>query len=433
MNRCLTWQFFLYYDVHKLQKLLSSMNRNLSGKNLFLIGFVVVLLVGIPLTLYLLQQQSEVRSRAQKSTNIDFNPTSSQTAPIQKQVGDSIPLDIMIDPGQNLVSFVKLEIQYDPTILATASANTFVPNTDAFPGQMEGPIYAPGKIDLTLSVGPDPTKAIQQVTKAGTITFKAIANTPSGTPTLVTFSSNTQVLSIGSTDQFSENVLSSANPATIVIGGAVISPTTGLSQIPTALPSPTISQMPSTMPTETPLPTATPPEVSTIPEETPTLAPSGTSTGAQPPVCSNLSVDRATTGNAPFSITFTANGNDPDGTISNVTFNFGDGQTSQVTSAGGIGTNSVNVQIAHTYNNAGSYQATAVLTDSNNLQSSPSASCQQDITVQNGTPTGGVIAVSGSASATPTIGATGSTGTVLGIAGVAAAFIIGGGLLLFIL
>ncbi len=105
----------------------------LGGRRIFLFGFIAVLLIGIPVTIYLVQRQQETRSHAEKSTNVSFSPDSSATAPIQKSVGDSIPLDITVDPGKNLVSFVKLEIQYDPEKLATASANAFAPNTAIFP------------------------------------------------------------------------------------------------------------------------------------------------------------------------------------------------------------------------------------------------------------------------------------------------------------
>src|SRR5262249_6792261 len=137
------------------------MSASFSGKRIFIIGFIVVLLAGIPLTLYLLQKQQEVRSRAEKSTTISFSPDSSATNPIQKQIGDSIPLDVMVNPGTNQVTFVKLEVQYDPDKLATMGATTVQVNTSAFPGQGEGPIYSPGKITFTINVGPDPTKVIQ--------------------------------------------------------------------------------------------------------------------------------------------------------------------------------------------------------------------------------------------------------------------------------
>lgn len=395
---------------------------NLSGKKLLLIGFAAVLLVGIPVTLYVMQQQQETRSRAEKSTNISFTPDSSQTTPIQKNVGEDVALDIMVNPGTNLVSYVKLEIQYDPDKLATTAAG-FQANTVAFPSVLEGPVYTPGKISVSLSVGPDPTKSIQTLTKAATITFKATASTPPGTPTLVTYGATTQVLSIGSNDQASENVLSSATPATIVIGGGEPSPTTAepTEVVPTDEPTPTV-------PADTPAPTSAPPTNA----PTPTTDPGGGGgTANEAPVCSSLVIDREASGNAPYDITFTANGTDSDGTISKVTFNFGDGQVNDVTTAGGIGTNSVNVQVSHTYNNPGTFQAYATLTDDNNSVSQQGG-CQQAITV---TASGSATTApqQNNATATPTMVPTGPTEVIFGVAAVALLLVIGGGLLFFVL
>lgn len=433
---------FLIYDKSKGCRQSIILYMNLNGKKLFLIGFVVVLLVGIPLTVYLLQKQQETRSRAEKSTNISFTPDSSESAPIQKNIGDAVPLDVMVDPGKNLVSYVKLEIQYDPDKLATASSNAFQANTAVFPQVMEGPIYSPGKISVTLAIGPDPTKAIQIKSKAATVTFKALANT-GGTPTRVTYGSNTQSLSIGSGDQASEDVLSSATPATIVIGGSSSLSGTPGESIPTGTPMPTAEISPTTdVPTAAPSPTTAPvPTAATSPTTAPTGGPGGT---AQAPVCNSLVVDRSTTGNAPLSITFTANGSAPAGTIGKVTFNFGDGGTSDVTAGGGIGTNSVNVQLAHTYNNPGTYTASAVMTDSNNLVTQANNNCKQTITVQaastsTGGGTGGgtnpaepTTAVT-SGTPTPTIAATGSTEVAMGLGIGMILLIVGGGLLFFVL
>lgn len=408
----------------------------MSGKKLFLIGFIIILLIGIPLTIYFLQKQQETRSRAQKSTNLTFAPESSQVSPIQKNIGDSVPLDIMVNPGTNLVSFVKLSIQYDPDKLATDSANAFAPNTTVFPTVLEGPVYSSGKIEVTLSVGPDPTKAVQVLSKAGTVTFKAIANTAEGQPTVVTYSSTTQVLSIGSTDQASENVLSSTTPATIAIGGQAV-----ITGTPVPIPTGTLTPTPVVTATETPTPspTATPSPTSIAATATPTTAfvpsPTGTGSANVVPVCNSLAVDRATTGSAPFSITFTANGTDSDGTISKVNFNFGDGAVSgDITTSGGIGTNSVNVQTSHTYNNAGTFTASAVLTDNNGGASNVTTSCQQTILVQGaGTATPGVATTPGAMTPTPTLAKTGSVSTTIGIGAAVLLFIVGGGLLFFIL
>ena len=364
-----------------------------SAKKFFLIGFIVILLVGIPLTVYFLQQQQEVRQRAAPATTFSFVPDSSSSNPISKTVGDTIPLDINVDPGTNLVSFIKLEITYDPDKLATASGNAFQPNTTAFPTTLDGPIYSPGKIAVVLSVGTDPTKAIKAAVKAATINLKALKETGANTPTLVQYTSVAQAFSVGSTDQASENVLSSTKPATIVI-------------------------LASANPTQPPAPTAA----------VPTAGPTSVNNSA--PVCTSLAAD-VTSGASPLAVKFTVSGTDSDGTISKATFNFGDGQVSDVTTGGGITTNSVNAELSHTYSSSGTFQATAILTD-NGSGVSNTTNCSQTITVNGGGSNGGggttVIAT-----ATPTLAPTGSTEVIMGIGAVATFLMIGGGLLFFLL
>lgn len=380
-----------------------------SAKKLLLIGFAVVLLIAIPLTVYILQQQQEVRSQAQAATNLTFLPPTSQVSPLQKNVDDVFSLDATVDPSTNLVSFVRLEIQYDPTKLATSSAqgaDAFTPNTIAFPSILEGPIYEEGRIAVTLSVGSDPTKAIQTTTKIGTINFKALAATD--TPTQVTYGVNTQVLSIGSSDQASENVLSSKSPAVIQISGdGTTTPTP--SPIVTVTPTPTVSLSPS--PILSPSPTATP-SLSI----TPTPTSSGT---AQLPVCTlftatasaptdTQSTDSASTTTATTTnYDFIVEGNDPDGTIEQVTFNFGDGAVATVTD--GLSTNSIQTTTFHAYQ-AGTYTASAVLTD--DMGNVSTDSCAQTIVIGGD---GSTASPSDAPTPTPTLASPGPGSTILGI------------------
>jgi hypothetical protein len=248
---------------------------------------------------------------------------------------------------------------------------------------------------------------------------------------LVTYGITTQVLSIGANDQASENVLSNTSPATIEIGaGAAVSGTP--EPIPTGSPTPSV-EVPTTAPTATGTPAPTTETPSATPSPTGTGGGGGGSTGTAP-VCNSLTLDRESSGNAPFSITFTANGADSDDTVSKATFNFGDGQVSDVTAGGGIGTNSVNVQISHTYDNAGTYQASALLTDATS-NVSDSGACQQTITV---TASGSATAAPATptianGTATPTMAPTGPLGLTFGL-GIAALFmIVAGGLIFFAL
>lgn len=389
---CLT--LFAFFYTINLRILLSM---KFSAKKLFLIGFVVLLLVGIPVTIYLLQQQQEIRSRATPATTLYFEPDSSGT-PINAAVGQSIPLDLYIDPGSNLVTSVKLEIQYDSDRLSVAE-DAFQANSAAFPSILSGPIYSPNKIQVSMSVGVDLTKSISTRTRVATITFKAVSNTTDTSPTQITFSGNTVVTSSSSQDEFSENVLASTNPARILIGSTS-------QQTPTDPPQVT---EPPAQATATPGPTT---------GATPTISTTPSATGM--PICSALTADTLA-GAAPLTVNFTANGNDEDGTITKATFNFGDGQVSDVTEGGGIGTNAVNVPLAHTYTTAGTFQATALLTD--DIEGiSDSANCTQTITVQG---------ESSIATATPTIPPAGAADTLMGFGAIAAFLMVAGTLIFF--
>ncbi len=319
----------------------------LSGKKLLLLGFVLVLLIAVPLTVYLVQQQQQTTSDAIKSTTLSFTPAAQSTT-----VDGEVSFDVTVDPGQNQVSFVKVILDYDSTKIAT-SGSGFVPNTTAFPSVLQGPIYGPGTISVTLSIGGSPQNIIQATTKVGTVTFKAIGTTDTS-PTQITFGNSTQVLSIASTDQFNEDVLSTTNPASITITG----PTT--TATPTLEPTvePTVTTQPT--PTDEAEPTATlTPTVTDDPNASPTATVANSI-----PVCESLVLGSEASGSAPFSMQFTLTGSDSDGTISKATFNYGDGTAvEEIVDTGGVGTASVSIQTNHTYQTGGTFQASATLTD----------------------------------------------------------------------
>lgn len=318
----------------------------MGAKKFFLIGFILILLTAIPLTLFLLQKQQETRSKAAPSTTLSFTPTSSPSAPIQKNINDTTDLHVVMNPGTNLVTYIKLIMTYDSTKFATAGAG-FAPNVQAFPAVLSPVTYQPGKVSVELSIGTNSTGVIQSTTEVGVLTLQAIAaNTPTA-PT-VSFDSQTTVLAsclnpqdpASCPDNEATNVLSASSPAYIAVAGTPVPPTS------------------------TPVP------------------PPGPTTAAIAPTCTTLTYDRNPVGTSPFAIALTATGDAKpgQGTIGKVTFNFGDGPTVDVTQNGGIGTNHASVQMAHTYYNAGVYKAYATFTGSNNTISDPNE-CSLTITV----------------------------------------------------
>lgn len=261
-------------------------------KRLALFGLITILTIGIPLTLYIFNKQQEIRSRAEKSTVLYFSPTSSTNNPLQTKIGETIPLDIMVNPGTNAVSLIKLELLYDQTKFKLAGSVPFQPNLNSFSQMIETPIFTPGKMTVTLSIGTDLSKIIQQTTRVGTIRLEALtATTPTNTPTSITYGSNTQVLSIEPNAGSYENVLSSTLPALISILpetaptcsprptcldtdpqcfipepiGGWCAPTTPTS-IPTQTTTPTSTHTTTPIPTQTSTPT---PAITTIPTTPP--------------------------------------------------------------------------------------------------------------------------------------------------------------------
>ncbi len=175
---------------------------------------LAIMIVTLPLVVVIMQQQQEIRGRAQASTTLSFIPSTTSSTPIIKKVGEPLSLDLMVNPGVNLVSSIKVEITYDPTKLRPSEANPLSINQTIFPAIIEGPVYSDGKIQVVLSVGPDLSKAVGQINRVATLNFDTIANS---SQTLVSFGVNTSISSVALNDTSSENVLSTTSPAYIKI------------------------------------------------------------------------------------------------------------------------------------------------------------------------------------------------------------------------
>ncbi|MBI4080183.1 MAG: hypothetical protein HY430_00240 [Candidatus Levybacteria bacterium] len=188
-------------------------------KHVFFI--VLLLLVSLPVILLGIRNSTENRSKAQQATTLSLVPA----GPVQKNIGDTFTLDVMVNPGVNLVSFVKVLIQYDATKFQVSSGG-FAINQEAFPATLEGPSYTPGLITASVSIGNDVSKVVQTPTRVATITFKALAST-NGTASQISFDTQSEILSVAPSEQAAENVLASTQPALVTVQAA-----------PTATPAP---------------------------------------------------------------------------------------------------------------------------------------------------------------------------------------------------
>lgn len=392
----------------------------------FIFGNLLLLLITIPLILFFLRQQTEVRTKAAATTQLFFSPASATS-----NVNNTVKVDIMVNPGQNIVSIVNMFINYDPTILQLASKDDIQINTSAFPVTLRGPILGSGTINISVNIGSDISRAVQTTTKVATITFRATSKTSSG-PTIISFdespdssgSKKTQVFSLAASDQPGENVLQNTQPASVTVNEPGSNP-----QQP-ASPTPTI-------PSPSPSPTGSLPPPS---RNTPT----GAQVSNQPPICTSLVADRAANGTAPFSLSFIGSATDSDGQLTKAEFTFGDKSAQTATTGGGLGTGKADVQIAHTYNNPGIYNAVVNFTDNAGAASVPSQACSVTVSVSAPVPTspplGGSDGGSGGNNglyntpppSRPTLPPTGNSATSIGIIGGILFTILGGAALLFL-
>src|SRR5258706_4383417 len=106
--------------------------------------FVFLLLISISVTLFFAQNKQQTKTQAAGSTTLYllFAPSSNNF--VTKNVGDTISADMMVDPGNNAVSFVKFQIKYDSSKLQLSTTTPFTLNTSAFPTTIEGPVASNG-------------------------------------------------------------------------------------------------------------------------------------------------------------------------------------------------------------------------------------------------------------------------------------------------
>lgn len=428
-----------------------------------MLGFFLVMLLAIPTTIFLVSQRVQNSVVAEKSTTLSFNPANKSVS-----VGDRVDFDIIVSPGTNLVNYVKLVINYDPSIFS-ADEKSFTIDPASKLKLTQEPNVASGSVSMVLSSS-DPTDSINSEAKLGFITFNVVGE--DSTETQISFDSNLiQIKSLGSNDSILENVFLNGTPATVTFltsdsasnttpsetndSPTLLNPTsnekvTDLTPVfeGTAQPNETVNitiNSPQTITVQVkadsvgtwsyvPTTSLEPGEhtitissrdssgvLKTISQTFSVLAAQAEASGGTGPTCTNLTSDVSTTGEAPYTLGFTAESSDTTSTIEKATFNFGDGKSLDITQGGGIGTGTVSVKTSHTYLTPGSFSATATLT--NDLGSiSDASSCTLAVTI-----TG-----SGSGALSP-IPATGPSPIIIGVGVLGSVLLIVGALFFFVL
>ncbi len=196
----------------------------------------LLLLIAVPVTVYFVGTQQELRSKAAPATTLTFSPAS-----ISKAVDEQFSVNIQIDTGANSVTAVKLAIAFDATKLEAMSITNgaFAPKISA-----SGTV-APGTATITVAAA----STAQPIKGNGTIAILRMrGKAGTGSPISMTFGSTTFVSSLNETT----NALTTTQPAVITIIGETSLP------IITLTPTPTQAQFVTPVPTEIITPTLEP-------------------------------------------------------------------------------------------------------------------------------------------------------------------------------
>lgn len=326
-------------------------NNTSKKKKVFSLITIFIFLLASILIIFQIKRNLDFRQRAATGDSVTFALTP-ETPPAGQTTFDTA---LTLNANGNDISGVDILItSSDPSVLKITG---FTPATTPNYDQALNAVDANGSSVHYVAVN----KTADPIIGAPTIQLGTLRVQQVGTATNASIAIATASTVIGRS--VSTGLLFNAGSALFTY---TVSPSTN-----TPTPSPTGS---TGSPTNTPVPSSSTP--------TPTFGfSSSPTTSVQPPSCISLNLDRATIGVAPYVVIFTINGTTPNASITKVTMNFGDGPTQDITQAGGIGTKTVGVSIAHTYNNPNTYTASVTITDNTGAVSMASAACSKTITV----------------------------------------------------
>ncbi len=223
-------------------------------KVLLYIGIGLALLA-VPVTVFVVGQNSDSRKKAAPASTLAFSPASTTI-----NVGEKFTLAVKLDTADNQVGLVQLRIVYDPAYLEAEDVtnDAFAPSI-----KVSKKIDPNGKASITVGAK-DTTHPINGSGTIATITMKAIRE--SATPILVKFtpSPDTMANALGET---AEDIIIGRSPASITIHNPNQIATSTLTPTPTvklgnstaSSPSPTVKLSPTPIASSSasPLSTAT--------------------------------------------------------------------------------------------------------------------------------------------------------------------------------
>lgn len=206
-------------------------------KKILLIITGIIVFISVPVIVFYLGQQQELRKKAAPATTLTMTPDSTSIS-----VGQTVVCKIIINTGENKVASIKASIVFDQTKFEALS----ITNSTLAPRILSQGTVGAGTATITVGAE-NTTKPITGQGEIAILRLKAIEG--STAPLGIQFAADTFVAGIG---EDSVNVLVGKQPALISVTGGT------LAEAVSPTPSPLLT--PTGVPLQTPTPTSQLPE-----------------------------------------------------------------------------------------------------------------------------------------------------------------------------
>ncbi|OGM26166.1 hypothetical protein A2627_03955 [Candidatus Woesebacteria bacterium RIFCSPHIGHO2_01_FULL_39_28] len=251
-------------------------------KKIAVVAFLVILLVGIGVGIYLVSQRQNVVNEASVAggeARVSLTPSSGTY-----QIGQSFPVTVNFTTGSVAISAIAIRISYayagtSPEVSASdiqVSSLLLQSGDWSCPVKTVTPIN--GQVQIDLACVNLSTSGYLATTDTALAAFTMTVNqTPSTNPVVLRFDPSQSIITKKTDAQ--DTLLTPASTASFTIGGVGANVP---SSTPTPSPTPTTSQTGSNTPTPTGVPTATPTSSGSSSSSTSTLTPTVTTTPVIP-------------------------------------------------------------------------------------------------------------------------------------------------------
>lgn len=184
-------------------------------RKLFILFSIAATIISLFLFRMVTNTPQDNRSDASFVANgavLGFSPESSKKAALEAKVGDTIELDTVVYPKNNIVSQIQYEVFYDSSVLEYVS---FVPSSSTGLTVLEGPLVSNGSIRVSFTAGIDPENSIRTDTSLAKITFRAL-NPTRGTSQVTYSQQRTRMLTLDPSSA-NQNMIADLLPAYVSI------------------------------------------------------------------------------------------------------------------------------------------------------------------------------------------------------------------------